>query len=311
MLLRKRNRLAVLVAVLLLGTLLVASPADAAPENKDGDSTDHQNDGDTVIVRAGSRRRAVERGAEEGTTSDGCNWTVYVGDDLAQPIFENRVDVWDDSSPIFVPDPEYASDRLFSETGRWFQAIGCTDPARSGVYAEGDAISLPELVGEAWGLLDPPRPTTIGSSPPNDEPDRFPVVRIPTWFWVDEPYRSTIFTARANYPAAGPIRVWAEANARPETTEWSPGDGTGWLDCPALGTIRVDGMSEDDTACSHTYTRSSVLEGDGVYDVEGRIWFETWWESSLGGTQTGPLPSLNRETIPIAFEVGEIQSVER
>lgn len=292
--------------------LLVALPVGgaSAQEPKTDDTTGVQVD-ENVTVRAGSRRPAVERGAEEGTTSDGCEWTVYVGDDLTQPIFENRVDLVDDSSPIYVGDPEYASDRLFSETGRWFQAVGCNDPARSGVYAEGDAISLPELVGEAWSVLDPPRPTTIGSSPPNDEPDRFPVVRIPTWFWVDEPYRDTTFTARANYPTTGTPRVWAQANARPETTEWSPGDGTGWLSCPALGTVRVDGMGEDDTSCSHTYTRSSALEGGGTYEVQGRVWFETWWESSLGGTQTGPLPSLNRETIPIAFEVGEIQSVER
>jgi len=303
MLPRKRRRVSLLILPICL--LLVASTTE--PGSRDG--TDGTVTDDVVVIRAGTVRRAVERGAQEGATSDGCTWSVYVADDLASPIFQNGVDLVDDSSPVHVADPSYNRPRLFSETGRWFQAVGCDDLAVSGIYAEGDSVSLPELVGEAYNDLDPPDPSGFGTSPIDNGTDRFPVVRIPTWFWIEEPYRTTTFTARASFPATGPVRVWADAFASADDSEWFPGDGTGPIDCPGLGVEWAAGMSEDQADCTHTYLQPSVFEAGDVYQVVGRVWFSTWWDSSVPGAPTGPLAPISRDSVPVPLRVGEIQAV--
>ncbi len=301
----KRSRISLLILPLCL--LLIAGASESEPEERD--DSFGRNDDDVVVVRAGTSRRSVEKGAEEGTTSDGCTWTVYVSDDLDQPIFQNGVELVDDSSPIHVDDPAYGRPRLFSETGRWFQAVGCNDLAVSGIYAEGDTVSLPELVGEAYNALDPPDPTGFGTSPTDNGADRFPVVRIPTWFWVEEPYRTTTFSARAAFPDTGPVRVWADAFALADDSEWFPGDGTGPVECPGLGVEWVSGMPEDAADCTHTYLRSSVFEPGDAYDVVGRVWFSTWWETSVIGAPSGPLAPISRYSVPVPLRVGEIQAV--
>lgn len=309
MLLRNILGLSLLTAGFLLSAVGQASAG--APPPKEGDYTGG-GPGDPVTVRAGTSRRAVETGAEEGASSDGCNWSVYVTDDLTQPMYENGVDLWDNSAPIHYPGglpPTGPLDRLFSVTGRWFSAVGCNAEDRNGVYAEGDAISLPELVDEALALLDPPTPAGFGTSPPDDKADRFPVVRIPTWFWIDEPFRSTTFSARASYPPSGPPRVWADAYALAANTEWFPDDGTGWFDCPDLGLIYQPTMSGEESDCTHTYLTPSVFQPGDVYATQARVQFDVWWESSLGSADQGPLPPIERESPPIELRVGEIQAV--
>ncbi len=312
MLLGKRYRIPVLVesAVGVLLVLVLAGPAGAQqPEERDSVSG-HTVDG-LVKIRVGSERRAVEKGATEGVADDGCTWSIYVADDLSQPIFENGVGTWDDLSPLFVPDQAYDSARLFSGTGRWFSAAGCGNgfEFRNGIYAEGDSISIPELVGEAVRRLDPPGPTSIGTSPEDDGDGRFAVVHIPTWFWIEDGYWNTIWTERASFPPDAP-RIWADAFADPATTEWSPGDGTSRLSCPGQGTIWLQGMSEDATNCAHTYTWPSVDEPDLAYTVDARVWFDTWWESNVAGQPGGPLAPISRDSPPQSLRVGEIQAVE-
>jgi len=277
------------------------------PGGKDEARGDRRDD--VVVVRAGTKRRSVEIGATEGGTSDGCQWSVYVSDDLAQPIFQNGVEITDDSSPIHIADPGWHTDRLFSETGRWFSAVGCDDLARTGIYAEGDTVSIPELVGQAERLLDPARPSTFGTSPTDNGTDRFPVVRIPTWFWIEDVYWNRTWTERAGFPVGAP-RVWADAFARPDRTEWFPGDGTAWMPCNGQGTVRQPGMPESATNCSHTYTKASVREPGLAYSAQGRVWFETWWETNVVGQPTGPLGPIERESVPVPLRVGEIQAVE-
>ena len=244
-------------------------------------------------------------------TDDGCGWSLYVADDLVEPIFENRVDTWDDNSPVFVPDPDYSAPRLFSETGRWFNATGCGPgfEFRNGIYAEGDAISIPELVGQAVERLDPPGPTSLATSPKDNGNDRFAVVQIPTWFWIEDPYWNTTWTQRASFPPATP-RIWADAHAVPATTEWSPGDGTPWIRCPGQGTIWRQGMAENATNCAHTYTWPSVDEPGLAYTIQARVWFETRWETNVTGQPGGPLAPISRDSTPQPLRVGEIQAIE-
>lgn len=303
----KRSRISLLVVPLCI--FLLAAATDPTPEPSGRDGSDGNVIDEKVVVRAGTSRRSVENGAEEGTTSDGCVWTIYVSDDLLQPIFQNGVDLVDDSSPVFVDDPTYGRPRLFSETGRWFQAVSCDILARSGIYAEGDTVSLPELVGEAYNSLDPPDPTGFGTSPIDNGTDRFPVVKIPTWFWVEEPFRSTTFTARAEFPTSGAPRVWADAFALADDSQWFPGDDSGPIECPGLGKVWVSGMPEDAADCTHTYLQPSVFEPGDVYIATGRVWFGTWWETNVVGAPDGPLAPISRDSEPVELRVGEIQAV--
>ncbi|MEM7273501.1 MAG: hypothetical protein AAF547_10510 [Actinomycetota bacterium] len=279
------------------------------------DFADGKSDGDKVEISAGGSRRSVDVGAEEGTTSNGCNWTIYVGDDLTRPVYENRVDLVDDAAPIAVPNPAHGASRLFSQTGRWFQATGCNPQpgldTLNGVYAEGDSISMAELRDEAINNVDPPNPTTFGTSPDDDGAGRFPVVQIPTWFWIEDPYWQTEWSAIATFPGPpGAVRVWAEAFADPDRTEWSAGDGSPWQECGGQGEVWQPGMPEDATTCSHTYTWPSVDEPGLAYQVQGRVWFRTWWTTNIAGQGAGPLPPISRETAVRQIRVGEIQAVE-
>lgn len=302
----KRRRISVLILVF-AAAMLVPGPASADPGDKD--RVAGKVDDDVVVVRAGSGRRSVEIGASAGSTSDGCRWSVYVPDDLAFPIFQNGVDLTDDSSPIHIADPTWRTPRLFSETGKWFNAVGCTDPTRSGIYAEGDSISMPELLGQAVSRLDPLGPTTFGTSPEDDGDGKFPVVRIPTWFWIEDAYWNATWTERAGFPTAAP-RIWADAFAAPAATEWSPGDGSPWMTCAGQGRIWRRGMAESDANCAHTYTRATGKESGYAYTVQGRVWFDTWWETNVPGQLTGPLTPISRDSNPRPLRVGEIQAVE-
>jgi hypothetical protein len=259
-------------------------------------------------IQATTEYPSVQLGAEEGTGSDGCEWSTYVDDDLLQPIFQNGVDLYDDSSPIHIDDPTWYTSRLFSVTGRWFVSVGCDDGSRNGVYAEGDAVSIPDLIEAAYAELDPPIPASVSTSPIDNGGDRFPVVRIPTWFWIDDSYWSTSWTQRIEYPATAP-RVWVEATATPDTTEWLPGDGSDWMACPGQGSEWRKGLGEDATDCAYTYLRASVTQPGDTYPLQGRVWLAVEWDTNVVGQATGPLAPIYRDSDPQPTRVGEILAV--
>ena len=170
------------LALLFLMFGLATAASAQEPETRDTADGEVVDDQLPVVRVTSGRLRSVEIGGSEGTGSDGCRWRVYVTDDLTQPIFQNGVDLIDDSSPVHIPDITYHTARLFSETGRWFSATGCDSPARNGTYAEGDATSMPQLLATATASLDPPGPQTFGTSPLDNGDDRFLFVNLPTWF---------------------------------------------------------------------------------------------------------------------------------
>lgn len=300
--------------VSLLALLVVCSFGVMAAAADENDGPAAKTDGfarevDNQLVLGGSRR-SVGVGAQEGESSNGCTWSIYVSDDFSQPIFQNGVELTDSSSPINVADPSYGQARLFSETGRWFQAVGCDELDLAGIYAEGESRSIPEMLQEAEDNLDPPEPGGFGTSPPDDGADRFPVVHIPTWFWVEEPYRSTIWTERIEFPVGAP-RVWVEASAEPDYSEWEPGDGEPMITCPALGEIYDSGDAEDATDCTHTYTQSSAAQPGTAFGVQGTVWFATSWDTNVPGQPVGPLAPIFRQSPVVPVRVGEIQAVGR
>ncbi len=330
---RERIRVSLLVQLVLALALVIGAGGRAAAEvvapepsekkpvgsesgagNKEGPSVGAHRVDSVVVLRAGFTGQAVPIGSEARTDPDGCVWTIYENDDLLWPIYLGDAStnkIWKDKTPVpeWTDTPHGPGWRLFSATGRWFRAEGCNAAGRNGIYPEGDSTSLPALVGQALDTVDPPTPPSFGTSPPSNGSDRFSVVRIPTWFWIDEPYRSDVHTGRAAFPAGSP-RVWVEAEAAPEQVQVKPGDGAAWQDaCPALGLIYRSGMAGDRSDCFYTYTKSSAGQPGDAYQAQGRVWFETSWTTNIPGVGGEVADPIFRDAAPQIIQVGEIQSV--
>ncbi len=167
--------------------------------------------------------------------------------------------------------------------------LGVAGPDPFALRAEALAkVVLPELV--------------LGSNPPHDTPDRFGVVRIPTWFWM-EPSNFDPITESAS-DGAGIMTV--TVTATPLYADWDPGDGATPERCFNAGVAWVSGLPEDATTCFHTYTYPSVDEPGNEYTVAVELVWEYTWsidgapQPAFGGTTTA-------ESFPYA--VGEIQAV--
>ena len=72
----------------------------------------------------------------------------------------------------------------------------------------------------------------------------------------------------------------------------------------------MNGSPQEATDCAHTYTWPSVDEPGLTYGVQGRVWFDTWWETNVPGQPTGPLAPISRDSTVRQLRVGEIQIVE-
>ncbi len=135
--------------------------------------------------------------------------------------------------------------------------------------------------------FNPSRPSSAGPST---------LVAIPTWFWVDgwKPVQQRT--------QAGD--VWAEVVASPLEATWDPGDGSPVVRCTGPGTAWSVGARE--SACDHTYVRSSAGQPANVYTARVTVTWQVSWSGS-GGT-SGTLPLMQRQMMfPIA--VAERQTV--
>lgn len=121
--------------------------------------------------------------------------------------------------------------------------------------------------------------------------DRFQVVAIQTWFWMD-PSEWRPVTARAELPG-----VWAEVTATPTRTVWTPGDGSAAVTCAGPGEPYSRGAVTD---CGHRFDRA------GNFTVLVAVTYEVTWRASTGesGTQA---PIVLTTNLPI--EVQERQPV--
>lgn len=135
--------------------------------------------------------------------------------------------------------------------------------------------------------FNPSRPSSAGPST---------LVNIPTWFWVDgwKPVRQRT-------QAGG---VWAEVVATPVEVTWDPGDGSPVVRCAGPGTAWSPDAQE--SACEHTYVRSSAGEPANVYTARVTVTWKVSWRGA--GGRAGTLPLMERQmTFPIA--VAERQTV--
>ena len=142
----------------------------------------------------------------------------------------------------------------------------------------------------------------LGSNPPHSTPDRFGVVRIPTWFWMESSNFDPITETATD--DAGTMTV--SVTATPQVANWNPGDGSTPVPCTDAGVEWVSGLPETATTCFHTYTFPSVDAPGDKYTVEVIMDWEYTW--SIDGAPQGPFGGTTL-TDSFPYAVGEIQAV--
>lgn len=272
-----RTRIGLLIA--LTAALLVPGVASADGEGGTGTEATAYLDPDgnpTVEVVDGNS----EPGGESGGDSD-CFFRVAIADDFVMGIYDVN------------------GDRMYSETGRWLELIcnGSITPIDGqGIVPEGGSVDPRQLAEDARRSvqIDPP---PIETSP---DASRETYAQVTTWLWVDNGWwQSYSATATAG-------RVSATVTAAPTVAVWSTGDG-GTERCAGPGVEWRRGLDDDDTYCSHVYTRSSDAEPDGAYSLEATVSFDVTWTSNIG--VSGSLEGVSRSSSR-SIRVGEIQAVE-
>lgn len=139
----------------------------------------------------------------------------------------------------------------------------------------------------------------VAGSPPLDDPDRFSVVRIPTWLWIEHPWLPMSETE-----SDGGVTV--TVTATPTKVTWDPGDGNDPFVCDDAGTAWRRGMKESDADCFHVYTRSSAGQPDNAFQLTSTVeWVLTW---SVNSVDQGPYDTYE-PSLTFSHRVGEILSV--
>ena len=207
------------------------------------------------------------------------------------------------SSPGQVAVPTSLEQVIIPAGVRYFNyAITCASPTGTTIQTvllpEGAApVSPIALRNEVRARIRIPDPALAGS-PPLDDPDRFSVVQIPTWFWIDHPWEPI-----TDSETRGGVSV--SVTATPTKVVWDPGDGAMAVECLDAGTP-WQGIRGATTDCSHTYTRSSAEQPDAAYQLSATVHWDFTW--TLNGTPQSSFGTYEPVT-EISHQVGEIQVI--
>jgi len=135
-------------------------------------------------------------------------------------------------------------------------------------------------------------PPAIGMSPPTREL----VVNLPSWLWINGPWRPLSATARAG-------AVSSTAVATPTRVVWTFGDGNS-LTCTGPGKP----FDNTTTTCSYAYRRSSAGQPGNVYTVTATVYYAATW-TSVGAPGGGSLGQIASPPSTTTASVGEIQAI--
>ncbi len=163
----------------------------------------------------------------------------------------------------------------------------------------GPVVDVFALREQAKAQITVPQPV-VASNPPFDQPGRFGVVRVPTWFWI-EPGGWAPLTGSASL--AG---ITVTVTATPQQARWRPGDGTADVVCAGPGTPWRPGLPDSATTCSHTFTSSSADRAGAAYHVQVTTTWEFTW--AIDGADQGAFGTAT-PTVGFSYQVGEIQAI--
>lgn len=279
---RTRGLIALAVAAA-VGFGIGADPAGAEGRPPVGEAyVDPGGDPTAVAVDGGSEGGGGSGDSAGGGDGPPCAWQVVIEDDFQFGIYE--VDTLETKH---------------SATGRWLQywceGIGVVEVGGYFLTPEGGLVDPYQLALDAISSVQIAGPA-IRTSP--SENGRL-YVQVPTWLWLDSSWWQT-YEATANTG-----RVWSTVRATPVATTWELGDGR-TVSCRGPGTPWRRGLSEEASACTHTYRSSSASQPGGTYNLEATVTFEVSWTSNV--TDGGSLPAISR-TSTLDVDVGEIQAI--
>ena len=286
------------VTLHLILTLALVVPAVTLPDAR---AMAEHCTGETRIDERGGEVGGECHGEEPGrpgSSSMSDLWARYCSDD-AGPYLEGDEVAFYESGP---PSPEDLEARGLDPSGEymWFHVI-CWRDGREAVEIPiiievTPPVSPVVLRDRAMARIDPPAPTPV-TSPPLE---RFAVVRLPTWLWLDSAYWQPVEVSETQ----GSLTVTVRAT--PIEADWVMGDGGG-VTCAGPGVEWRSGLEEEDTVCSYTYLHSSYGVEDGRFDASVTVvWEFEWW---LNGGYQGSFGSVDVST-PFGVAVGEIQAIE-
>lgn len=284
---------------LVLGTLVNAQPAEAAPEVRcnpfDKTCEVRVRDGG----RSGGTRQIADTEAHKGrnTSQGGSEPRLPRIADLCHTLVARPQPpasdlVWAGREPgsgtVYVRTCPYTRDSEPTSTLVWV-ANGEDPPAAPVVTPE-------ELAQEALASLKVPRPRMRRS------PDGDSWVQVWTWFWASPA------TWKPKSATASVGRVWARVTATPVSMVIDPGDGSGSVPCPGPGRAWTE--ADGDAApfsrggCGVRYRHVSA---DGSVTARVSIRWRVAWTGSGGAG--GVLPGMTTSSAS-SFVVRQIQAVQ-
>lgn len=293
-------------AALALGLIAIAvgafpSAVGAQVCSGDGAIFDRSGEVDALCELGRPDRDGIYRGiTEEDRWNAYCTFFMEADETLTYE--EGAMAVINDQGRM---SEERVERRGFNPTGvyGWF-TVSCIHPDGTGFggefeYTITDPISIDDLLAEVKERIEIDDPI-IESNPSFNE--RFAVVRIPTWLWVDADHWNEVHDETETRGFVT-VEVWAE----PEDLEWTFTGGDPEIDCPnGPGTPWTFGAGDPD--CSVLFRQSSAGQADDAFGGEATVFWQFYW--TLNGADQGPFDELLELTTDFQIEVGEIQSVE-
>ena len=293
------------VAVL-FGLVWLGFPDAAAADHCSGTSRLNRQSGE-VDAECHGKKPGRDGSYAEG--SDESRWNAYCtywmdAPDTTYRYVDGSTVVLNDQGPLseerverygFDPTGEYGS-----FTASCFHGSGDSGFGGEFWYTIVDPVPIEVLRARAKARIDIEDPP-IDSNPSFAE--RFTVVRIPTWLWVDRAYWEEEHAEREQ---AGFTTV--EVFADPVELTWEFSGGRPEVDCPdGPGSPWTPG--DDEPECSVTFLQSSAGETGDAFSATATVTWEFTW--ALNGTDQGPFDELLAVTTDFEIQVAEIQSVER
>ncbi|WP_315096850.1 hypothetical protein [uncultured Cellulomonas sp.] len=278
-------RAVTLVALLLVGAVAFAAPAQAACSSQ---IVGVDKDGNLLYKTVCDGEPTDPGGGTGGSGGPSCTLTGL------QDYCIGSVGCWS-NIPAAVPPTAAEEAGKPSPEAIWvYQRCDEDDghPLSGYSWRETTGPTLGELAQQAFGALATPA-FSIGVNPPQQA-----VVGIPTWYWVDPAGPADI---------SGTAALGVVAIGTPSGIELDPGDGSGTRTCPWSVSASA--------ACSHTYVRSSARQpagGDGVpsYTARARLLYDVRFE--INGAPLvlpGTPDALESPWAEVSVRVAEVQAL--
>ena len=275
-----RARVAVLLAVALVATPVVASASDAI-DDVSAAGTLVSGTPTAVVVWRGDGEQVGSWSASRG--GGGARWDCRYRDLTAAggAGFELGYDPM--STPVLASGRSYL--------------LRCTDADGATVYEDlitwdpadplGALVADERAAQQALAGIDLPAPVIVTSPPVGVDH----LVGLATWFAgpVGPPLQATATIGATS----------STVTATPVHTAWDSGDG-GSVECPA------GVSSEPHPGCAHVYERGSADQPEGTFLVTATTTWEVTWTSTAGGS--GDLGALTT-TASVPVRVVEVQAV--